>query len=196
MLVLIMKKVEILKSYSSELLAQSKLLIDMDLQKIFNLATDIKDIFLRGNRVYFFGNGGSASEAGHLATEFVSKCRFNHEPLPSISLSDSISNLTAIANDYGFENVFSRQVQAFVKKGDLVIGLSTSGTSRNVVNGLSESVNCGARAILWTGNLKNNIEGVEIWESNAVATSRIQEIHLTWGHILVEFVELLLVEKK
>lgn len=149
--------------------------------------------FNAGSKLYFIGNGGSAAEAMHLAAEFTGHCIKDHRPLPAISLSDSQSAITAIANDYGFEAIFQRQVEAFVRSGDTLVCLSTSGRSKNVLNAAKLAVLKGARVLLWTGLTPvEPQEGIEIWNTASKTVSRIQEIHLLWGHLLAEYVEVFL----
>ena len=157
--------------------------------KIVQLAKDIKILFDAGNKIAFCGNGGSASEASHLAAEFLGKCVTPHDPLPALSLNDSSAVLTAIANDYGYHEIFSRQVAGQLKSGDLLIALSTSGTSANIRRALETGNSLGVRTILWTGAECGEVQGVDVWRSQHKLTPRIQESHLMWGHILVEIFE-------
>ena len=149
---------------------------------------------LDGNKIIFLGNGGSAAEATHLAAEFTGKCVVDHEPVSALCLNESISAITAIANDYGFEHIFLRQVQAHVREGDILVALSTSGSSRNILNAIGASTAIGASVYLWTGNIKEDIPGIEIWRVPSNSTPRIQELHLLWGHIIAEVFEIKLNE--
>jgi D-sedoheptulose 7-phosphate isomerase len=109
-----------------------------------------------------------------------------------LCLNESQSALTAIANDYGADFMFSRQVEAHLRQGDLLIALSTSGRSKNVLNAIHTAKEIGAHVILWMGEFEINLDGVEIWKVPSTSTPRIQEVHLTWGHIAAEAVESLL----
>ena len=150
-------------------------------------------IFLnREKKIAFVGNGGSAAEAMHMAAEFTGKCVLEHQPLPALCLNESQSALTAIANDFGVDFMFSRQVQAHLQQGDLLIALSTSGKSKNILNALNAAKEMGAQAILWMGDFDNETTGIEIWKVPSTSTPRIQEIHLVWGHIVAEAVEQLI----
>lgn len=175
---------------------QAKILIEMlldlndsDYERINALSDRIMEVFTNGGKLAIFGNGGSAAEASHIATEFLSKCLINHEPLPVLCLNESSAFLTASANDYGFENTFLRLVKAFLKPNDVLIGLSTSGKSRNILEGLYAANEIGCHTILWTGNTKSDIECDEIWQVKSTITPRIQEVHLFWGHQLAEVTE-------
>ena len=147
--------------------------------------------FEQGNKVLLFGNGGSAADAQHIAAEFVGRFAFDRPPLPVLALSVNTSCLTAIGNDYGFDQVFSRQIEALAHAGDVAIGISTSGNSPNVVTALSLSRQEGLHTIALTGcsggKLKTAVDRCICVPSND--TPRIQECHILIGHILSELVE-------
>jgi D-sedoheptulose 7-phosphate isomerase len=147
-----------------------------------------------GNKIVFMGNGGSAAEATHLAAEFTGKCVVPHRPIAALCLNESFSAITAIGNDYGFNEIFTRQVEAHVKEGDVVVALSTSGRSQNILAALELAVKLKAKCYLWTGKVNLDIPGVEIWKVPSNSTPRIQEIHLMWGHIIAEVFEIMLTE--
>ena len=151
-----------------------------------NLAADLQD----GKRLAFIGNGGSAAESIHLAAEFTGRCVIDHRPLSVMSFAESQSALTAISNDYGPEHVFSRQVEAHLRPGDYLIAMSTSGNSRNILKAIEVALELGVNVHLWTGSTKRSHKGAEIWNVQSSSTPRIQEIHLMWGHLIAELVEL------
>ena len=144
-----------------------------------------------GGRVYTFGNGGSAADAQHLAAELVGRYKRDRRPLPAVALSVDPSVLTCIANDYAYEDVFGRQVQALVGPRDVVIGFSTSGRSPNVVNGLAAARQVRATTVLFTGG----DGGAARQEADlalvvpSTTTARIQEMHLLLLHLLSEHVD-------
>ncbi|MFC1903354.1 D-sedoheptulose 7-phosphate isomerase [Chloroflexota bacterium] len=144
-----------------------------------------------GGKVVLFGNGGSAADAQHLACELVGRVTHNRQALPAIALTTNTSTLTAVANDYGYETVFSRQVEALVDERDVVIGLSTSGNSPNVVQALKAAKKKGAKTVGLTGGdggkLTEVADLVLTVPSNSIP--RIQEAHITIGHIVCELVE-------
>jgi D-sedoheptulose 7-phosphate isomerase len=157
---------------------------------ILGLANQMLKTLLQGNKIAFVGNGGSAAEAMHLAAEFTGKCVIDHRPLAAICLNESQSAITAIANDYGVEHIFSRQVEALLRKDDLLIGLSTSGKSRNIINALEKASDMGVQCNLWMGDFEfSTNKKISVWNVPSKSTPRIQEIHLMWGHILAELVE-------
>jgi D-sedoheptulose 7-phosphate isomerase len=145
---------------------------------------------MTGNKLAFVGNGGSAAEAMHLAAEFTGKCLVDHKPLDAICLNESQSSLTAIANDYGFDQVFARQARAHLKSGDVLFALSTSGKSSNIRQVIDVAIELQVKVFLWMGDFETEITGPTIWKVPSQTTSRIQEIHLAWGHILSEAIEL------
>lgn len=144
-----------------------------------------------GQTIFFCGNGGSAADTQHLAAEFVGRFVRERNGLPAIALTTDTSILTAVGNDYGFDSVFARQVQALVRSGDLVVGLSTSGNSANVLAALSEAKVKGASTIAFTGRTGGKMK--EIADCTiaipAETTARIQEMHILVGHILCEWID-------
>jgi len=144
-----------------------------------------------GNKVLLFGNGGSAADAQHIAAEFVGRFAFDRPALPALALSVNSSCVTAIGNDYGFDLVFSRQIEALARPGDTAIGISTSGNSSNVLHGLSTAREKGLRTVAFTGcaggKLKNAADYCICAPSSE--TPRIQECHILIGHIISELVE-------
>mgnify|MGYP000738797286 CR=1 FL=1 len=161
----------------------------LDVARIEQLAKIIHQTFESGHKIAFVGNGGSAAEAMHLAAEFTGKCVIEHKPLPALCLNESQSAVTAIGNDYGVEFVFSRQVEAHLLAGDLLITMSTSGKSKNILNAIKSAGEIGVHSILWMGDFEIEIKGVDIWKVPSTSTPRIQEVHLVWGHLIAEAVE-------
>ncbi len=147
--------------------------------------------FSQGNKILLFGNGGSAADAQHLAAELVGRFAFDRPALPALSLSITTSCITAIGNDYGFNQVFNRQIEALARPGDIVIGISTSGTSSNVLSAFSTAKKMGLQTVALTGKTGGKLRGTVDYcvcvPSNE--TPRIQECHGLIGHILSELVE-------
>ena len=143
----------------------------------------------KGTKVLFCGNGGSAADSNHLAAEFISRFKRERKSLPAISLSSNNSIITAIANDYDFEKVFSRQVEGLANNGDVLIGISTSGKSKNVINAFLSAKEKGARTIFLTGNNKPQADCDLIICAPSEVTAEIQEMHIAIGHIIAELVE-------
>ena len=144
-----------------------------------------------GNKVMLAGNGGSAADAQHIAGEFVSRFAFDRPGLPSIALTTDTSILTAIGNDYGYERLFARQIQAHSKAGDVFIAYSTSGNSPNIVGALKEAQDLGVVTIGLTGNRGGAMVELcdHVFEVPSSDTPKIQEVHALIGHILCGVVE-------
>jgi D-sedoheptulose 7-phosphate isomerase len=144
-----------------------------------------------GHKLLFFGNGGSAADAQHLATEFVVRYRKNRPALAAIALTTDTSALTAIGNDFGFDELFARQVEALCGPGDVAIGITTSGNSENVIRGLRAAKAAGAVTVAFTGEGGGRLAGQvdrSIFIPSKV-TARIQEMHLMLGHVLCALLE-------
>ena len=147
--------------------------------------------FKKGNKIVLFGNGGSAADAQHVAAEFIGRYKINRKSLPAIALTSNPSIITAISNDFSFDSVFSRQCESLISKGDVVIGISTSGNSLNVKKGINTSKKNGAVTIGLLGNNGGSIKKcVDIpLIVNSTSTPHIQEVHRTICHIVCEIVE-------
>ncbi len=158
---------------------------------VLRIAKVIIHAYNNKNKVVLFGNGGSAADAQHIAAEFVGKFYMNRESLPALAFHTNTSVLTATANDFGYDKVFERQVSSLVNEGDVVIGLSTSGNSPNVVKGLLKAKEKGAITIGFTGERENEIEKIADYclKIPSSDTPRIQEGHITVGHIICYLVE-------
>jgi D-sedoheptulose 7-phosphate isomerase len=158
---------------------------------IQGLAVRVVQCLDAGGKILLFGNGGSAADAQHIAAEFVVRYRQNRTALPAIALTTDTSILTAAGNDFGFEHIFARQVSALGAKGDLVIGISTSGTSKNVVAGLQAAKDRGCTTVAFTGEQPGACSAIAnlTFHAPSPVTARVQECHLLVGHILCDLVE-------
>lgn len=164
--------------------------LQQEAKNLVAIADLLVDAFRKGNKVLLFGNGGSAADAQHIACELAGKFYLDRAPLPAIALTTNTSTLTAIGNDYSYEEIFSRQLKALVKQGDIVIGISTSGNSPNVLRGIEEAKRLGATTIAFMGQGGRLKELVDYMLSvPSVDTPRIQEAHITAGHIICYLVE-------
>lgn len=156
------------------------------------IAQEIAQALLRGNKVLWCGNGGSAADSQHLAAELVGRFRRERRAMPSIALTTDTSILTAIGNDYGYEQVFRRQVEALCVEGDVLVGLSTSGNSRNVCLALEAARSLGAFTVAFTGaggGAMKHVADLALCVASK-DTARIQEGHILCGHMLCDWVEL------
>ena len=150
--------------------------------------------FAGGHKLLIFGNGGSAADAQHIAAEFVNRFTVERKPLPALALSTDTSVLTSIANDYSFDEVFSKQIKALGRKDDIALGISTSGNSRNVILAVETARDMGLYTLGLTGCGGGELAGScdLSLTVNSRATPRIQEAHITAGHILCELVDRIL----
>jgi D-sedoheptulose 7-phosphate isomerase len=163
-------------------------------ESLIDTVTEVAQVcisaFRRGNRVLLAGNGGSAADAQHIAAEFVSRFEFDRPGLPSIALTTDTSMLTAIGNDYGFERLFLRQLEANGRKGDVFIGISTSGNSKNILMALESCGRLGITSVGMAGRggeIQSKCDYViSVPSSN---TARVQESHIMIGHIICGLVE-------
>lgn len=164
---------------------------DLLLKPVSETADLIVRAVRAGNKLMICGNGGSAADAQHIAGEFV--CRFynNRKPMPAIALSTDTSVPTSISNDYSYDDVFSRQVTALGKKGDVLLGISTSGSSGNVLGAFRAAREMDIRTVLLTGEKEKKIAGLSdiVIKTPSSDTPRIQEMHLLIEHIICEIVE-------
>ncbi|MEY4717914.1 MAG: hypothetical protein RL563_532 [Pseudomonadota bacterium] len=172
--------------------AQQHLMADLGLIGCFNQAVEhVVACYQAGGRLYIAGNGGSAADAQHLAAEFVSKLARDRNPLPAEALTTDSSILTAIGNDYGFENVFSRQLAGKLRANDVFLGITTSGRSSNVLKALEQCRTKGVKSIVFTG--RDGGQAKDMAEYCIIApgqkTSTIQELHIMLAHALCECVE-------
>ena len=179
---------------SSEIIKNS-VLLSKSIQDSILLVTDtIKN----GNKIILFGNGGSAADAQHIAAELIGRFKLERQSYPAISLSTDTSIITSLGNDYSFDVIFSRQCESLVRQNDLVIGISTSGNSKNIENGLKTSKKLGAKTIGLLGNNGGKIgDIVDIAIIvNSSLTDRIQEAHRTIYHIICDASEQILANQK
>lgn len=159
------------------------------------LAVEVGQLLIRtfreGRKVLLFGNGGSATDASHIAAEFVGRYKRDRDPLPALALATDMAALTCIANDYDYTDIFSRQILAHGRKGDVAVAISTSGNSLNVIRGVEAARERGLSTVGWTGETGGKLgEMVEYcFRVPSGVTARIQECHITLGHVLCEFVE-------
>ncbi len=166
-------------------------LLRTSIGKIIEITDMITDSLKKNGKVIFFGNGGSASDSQHLAAELVGRFKKDRRALPAIALTTNTAILTSLANDYGYEIVFAKQVEALGQKNDVAIGISTSGKAKNVVLGIKQAKKMGLKTIALTGT--DGGELAKLADISLVVpssvTARIQEAHITIGHIICEMVE-------
>ena len=160
-------------------------------KKINEIAWLIINCYKNGNKVILFGNGGSAADAQHIAAELIGQYKLKRKSLPAIALTTDTSILTSVANDYGFDKIFERQIESIAKKGDVAIGISTSGNSENVIKGILKAKEKEAKTIAFTGNSGGKLKNIVDVLLNVPSdnTPRIQEAHIVVGHIACNIIE-------
>ena len=180
------------------LLIQSSIRENIDIQQYFladsksielvqKITIGIIDAIRGGNKVIFAGNGGSHADSLHLTAEFVNKFMFNRRAIPSITLGSNHSVVTAISNDYSFDNIFSRELEAIGREGDILIALSTSGNSENILNLIGTANSMNIKVYGMTGGFSGKMSQIcECIEIPSKITPRIQEAHIMIGHIICE----------
>jgi len=186
-------EIEQLINNSAEIIKKTSSLSG-EIQKVIN---EIIRCLKNGNKVIIFGNGGSAADAQHIAAEFIGRFELERKSLAAIALTTDTSVITSLSNDYDYDVVFSRQCESLVSKGDVVIGISTSGNSKNVYEGIKTSKNKGASIITLLGNKGGKIKelsDISIIVDSSI-TSQIQEAHRVIYHIICKIVERQLSEK-
>ena len=184
--------VELVKKEIADSIAVKVALLDdpILLNKIIEISSQCVNSLLKGGKVIFCGNGGSFADAQHLSAEFTSRFLFDRPALASIALGTNNSGLTAMANDYGYENVFSRELEALGKPEDTLIGITTSGNSENVLNCANVAKTIGIETFILTGKSGGKVKEMTnclLIPSNE--TARVQECHILIGHIICGFVE-------
>jgi len=182
----------IIRAIGDSISVKKKILEDEGLvNSLHEIADECISAFRQGNRVLLAGNGGSAADAQHIAAEFVGRYAFDRPGLPAIALSTDTSMLTAIGNDYGFDRIFCRQLEANGSKGDVFIGISTSGNSPNVTAALQRARELDIITIGLTGHSGGEMQSLCDYciQVPSMSTPRIQESHIMLAHIICELVE-------
>lgn len=168
-----------------------KVTLDLPLEEISDFANDIFKTLDSGGKIMFFGNGGSAAQASHWAEEFVGRFVKKRRSLPAIALGTNFANITGISNDFGFEEIFAREIESVGKKHDLAVGISTSGSSPNILKGLAQAKKQKIKTWVLTGNTVSKAKKIadKYLSINSDKTARIQEVHSLVIHIVFEMIE-------
>ena len=184
-------KSTIISLIQESIAAKEKMLDEGQLVYIQSIANKINEAYQNGKKTIIFGNGGTACDALHFAAELVCRFEKNRNALPAIALTENISSLTAIGNDFGYEYVFSRQVEAFANKGDIIIAITTSGNSENVIKAVEKAKEMGLFVIGLTGEDGGQLKLLSdmCYRAPSKVTGRIQECHILVLHILAKLVE-------
>jgi D-sedoheptulose 7-phosphate isomerase len=164
--------------------------VENNVDNVIKAVDMLVSCIMSGNKILIFGNGGSAADAQHLAAEFVNRFQIERPPLAALALTTDTSVLTSIGNDYHFDEIFSKQIQALGKKGDVAWGFSTSGNSPNVLRAIEAAREIGLETIGMTGRSGNLAAAADlVFCVDSDITARIQETHITLGHILCDLTD-------
>ncbi|MEW6673002.1 MAG: D-sedoheptulose 7-phosphate isomerase [Thermodesulfobacteriota bacterium] len=181
----------------SESIRVKEAFINGHLDRIVQAAEMLATAAASGHKILIFGNGGSAADAQHIAAEFVNRFRVERQPLAALALTTDTSVITSIANDYHFDEIFEKQVRALGKRGDIAVGISTSGNSRNVIRAVDAARKIGLLTIGLTGPGGKLADLVDLnFAVDSRTTARIQESHILLGHMLCELTDRILFPEK
>lgn len=188
-------KDKIIKTFQESIAVKQKFL-DENIDTIIDVSKLIAEALNRGNKLLLFGNGGSACDASHIAAEFVNRFKRERPAFPALALNTDMAVLTSIANDYDYANIFVRQLKAFAQDGDVVIAISTSGNSPNVLKAVEAAKIKKLKTIAFTGAKGDKLASISdyIFAVPSINTPRVQETHITLAHVLCEMVEEILFE--
>ncbi|HEX7408457.1 MAG TPA: D-sedoheptulose 7-phosphate isomerase [Candidatus Binatia bacterium] len=182
---------EIHRSFAASIAVKRQFLRE-NLDTLVQVVETIAAALQAGSKLLLFGNGGSAADAQHIAAEFVNRFKIERPPLPAIALTTDSSALTSIANDYGYAEVFAKQVRALGRRGDVAIAISTSGNAVNVLRAVTACRRIGLRTVALTGGSGGKLAGVAdlvLRAGGTTDTARIQETHILVGHVICEQVD-------
>lgn len=187
----------VLKSFKDSVKTKERFFTKKNVSLVVQSAELIAESFKSGGKLMIIGNGGSASDAQHIAAEFVNRFEIERPPLPALALTTDSSNLTSIGNDYSFDQVFSKQVRALGKENDILLAISTSGNSANVVKAAEAASSLGIKVLALTGKDGGKLakKADVLLNVESKSTARIQETHITISHILCELVDHMLFQK-
>lgn len=177
--------------FQEVILDHIRVVLELSKTEVQDLAADILFTLKTGGKIIFFGNGGSATQASHWTEEFVGRFVKKRRSLPAIALGTNFANITGIGNDYGFREVFARELQSLGNKTDLAVGISTSGNSPNVLRGLEEAKKKGIKTWILTGNTQSKAKKIadKALSINSDKTARVQELHSLVIHMIFEMID-------
>jgi D-sedoheptulose 7-phosphate isomerase len=189
-------KDKILKAFEESINVKEKFIDEKNIDKIIEVAKVIANAFNDGKKLILFGNGGSSTDASHIAAEFINRFKRDRPGLPAIALNTDMAVITSIANDYDFSEVFAKQLKSLADEGDIVVAISTSGNSPNVLKAIDVAKKKRVKTVVFTG-----LKGERLTSKATYAfivpsdnTPRIQETHITLGHVICQMVEEILFE--
>lgn len=187
----------IARSFRESIKTKERFLSKRNIALVIECAEAIAECFKAGGKLLIIGNGGSAADAQHMAAEFVNRFEIERPPLPALALTTDTSNLTSIGNDYSFDQVFSKQVRALARENDILLAISTSGSSENIVKAVDAAKGAGIKTFALTGKDGGKLvdKADIVLNVDSKTTARIQETHITVCHILCELVDHILFQR-
>ncbi len=185
------------KSFKESVKAKEKFFTKKNTNLVVEAAGMIVESFKAGGKLLLVGNGGSAADSQHIAAEFINRFEIERPPLPALALTTDTSDITSIGNDYSFDQIFSKQIRALGKERDVLLAISTSGNSQNVIKAIEAAKAVGMKTVALTGKNGGLMAGKTdiLLNVEAKSTPRIQEVHITIAHILCELVDHMLFQK-
>jgi D-sedoheptulose 7-phosphate isomerase len=189
-------KEKIVKSFEESIQVKEKFIDEKNIDRIIEVAKVIAKAFNDGKKILLFGNGGSATDASHIAAEFINRFKRERPGLPAIALNTDMSVITSIANDYDFSEIFSRQIKALAEDGDIIVAISTSGSSPNILKAMDVSKRKRLTTVAFTGSKGDKFASKATYAFivPSDSTPRIQETHIVIGHVICQMVEEILFE--
>jgi D-sedoheptulose 7-phosphate isomerase len=189
-------KEKIVKAFEESIFVKQKFIEEKNIDKIFEVSKLIASSFNEGKKLILFGNGGSSTDASHIAAEFINRFRRERPGLPAIALNTDMAVITSIANDYDFSDIFAKQLKALADDGDVVLAISTSGNSPNVMKAMDVAKRKKLTTIAFTGTKGEKFASKATFAFIVPSdnTARVQETHITIGHVICQMVEEILFE--
>lgn len=189
-------KEKIAKAFEESIQVKEKFIDEKNTDRIIEVAKAIANAFNDGKKILLFGNGGSATDASHIAAEFINRFKRERPGLPAVALNTDMSVITSIANDYDFSEIFSRQIKALADEGDIVVAISTSGSSANILKAMDVAKKKKLTTVAFTGSKGEKFasKATYAFVVPSDSTPRIQETHITLGHVICQMVEEILFE--
>ena len=186
-----MNHLEYIKNQFRESAEVKNLMAENLSEEVDEIAVKVVEALKKGKKIFWCGNGGSAADSQHLSTELISRLRFNRPAIPSIALTTDTSFLTAHTNDFDFDDIFSRQIEALGQAGDVLIGISTSGNSKNILKAIKTAKSKEILTIVFSGKNGGTMKNIANFSLIVPSheTQRIQEGHITIGHIICDLIE-------
>ena len=188
-------KEKIISEFKESILVKQKF-VEENIDTIVEVSNVIAEALMKGSKLLLFGNGGSSTDASHIAAEFVNRFKIDRPAFPALALGTDTAVLTSIANDYDYSEIFARQMKAFAQEGDVAIAISTSGTSPNIIKAVEVAKRRRVKVVAFTGEKGDRLAAMSdyVFAVPSTNTPRIQETHIILGHVLCQMIEDILLD--